>query len=247
MAHPAPGPRPAFLDAEWFESTKLAADRFLIHEPNNAEAFAIRARARMKLGERLAAAQDFSRAITNTARPAPELYLERAQAQVAEGGAHLAEALQGLEQGMAVLGPLVTLQSLAINVEVQQNRVDAALARIDKVMAQFPRKETWLARRGEILQQSGRNKEAAEAFQSALTALTLYPPVAATSQPWSIWKTHPHVARLHRPAGIRPGPVVPIVLPRSKPKRERAPPRLPIQPLAHTPRLTFRSRIAPVI
>lgn len=164
-----------FLDAEWFESTKLAADRFLIHEPNNAEAFAIRARARMKLGERLAAAQDFSRAITNTARPGPELYLERAQAQVAEGGAHLAEALQGLEQGMAVLGPLVTLQSLAINVEVQQNRVDAALARIDKVMAQFPRKETWLARRGEILQQSGRNKEAAEAFQSALTALDTLP------------------------------------------------------------------------
>lgn len=76
---------------------------------------------------------------------------------------------------MAVLGPLVTLQSLAINVEVQQNRVDAALARIDKVMAQFPRKETWLARRGEILQQSGRNKEAAEAFQSALTALDTLP------------------------------------------------------------------------
>lgn len=164
-----------FLDAEWFASAKVAADRFLIHEPNNAEACSIRARARVKLGERLAAVQDFTRAITNTARPAPELYIERAQALTAEGGEHLAAALQGLEEGMAALGPLVTLQSLAIDVEVRQKRVDAALARIDRVMAQFPRKETWLTRRGEILLQAGRNKEAAVAFQSALTALDTLP------------------------------------------------------------------------
>lgn len=165
-----------FLDAEWFTSAKVSAGHFLVHEPNNAEAFSIRGRARAKLGEHLAAALDFSRAITNTSRPAPELYIERAQALTAEGGEHLAAALKGLEEGMAALGPLITLQSLAIDVELRQNRVDAALSRIDRVMAQFPRKETWLARRGEILQQAGRSKEAAEAFQSALSALDALPP-----------------------------------------------------------------------
>ena len=165
-----------FLDAEWYESAKVAADRFLAREPNHSEALVTRARARAKLGERLGAAEDYSRAITNSPTPGPELFIERAQVLVAEGGNHLAAALQGLEQGMAKLGPLVTLQLPAIDVELKQNRVDAALERLDKVTAQFPRKETWLARRGEMLQQAGRNAEAAEAFRAALKALDTLPP-----------------------------------------------------------------------
>jgi tetratricopeptide (TPR) repeat protein len=165
-----------YLDAEWFASAKVAADRFLEREPNHAEALATRARARIKLGERLAAAEDFSRAITNSAAPAPELFMERAQTLVAEGEAQFATALQGLEQGMAKLGPLVTLQMSALEIELKQKRPDAALARLDKIMAQFPRKETWLVRRGEILQQSGRVKEAADAYQEALKSLTGLPP-----------------------------------------------------------------------
>ena len=165
-----------FLEAGWFESAKVAADRFLTQEPSNAEALTIRARARVKLGERLAAAEDYSRAITNSPTPSPDLFIERAQTLAAEGSAHLEAALQGLEQGIARLGPLVTLQLPALEVELKQNRVDAALARLDKVTAQFPRKETWLTRRGEILRHAGRNREAAEAFKAALQAMATLPP-----------------------------------------------------------------------
>lgn len=165
-----------FLDAGWNESAKVAADRFLTQLPNNAEALTIRARARVKLGERLAAAEDYSRAITNSSPPSPDLFIERTRALMAEGDAYLDRALAGLEQGIAKLGPLVTLQLPAIDVELKQKRVDAALARLDKLMAQFPRKETWLARRGEILQQAGRNREAVEAFTAVLKALDTLPP-----------------------------------------------------------------------
>lgn len=164
-----------FLDAQWFQSAKVAADRFLAIQPGHAEALMTRARAQVRLGEGVAAARDYSEAIRVSAPPTPELYLERAQALAAEGGPHLAEALRGLEEGLAELGPLVTLQLAAIEIEIQQNHVDAALARIDKLMAHYPRKETWLARRGDILRQAGRTREAAEAFQAALQAMETLP------------------------------------------------------------------------
>jgi predicted negative regulator of RcsB-dependent stress response len=165
-----------YLDAEWFESAKAAADRFLAVEPRHAAALVVRARARERLGEHLGAADDFTRAIAASAEPAPELYIERAQAEAAEGGPHVDAALRGLDQGMAKLGNLVTLQMAAIELEAMQHRVDAALARVDSILANAPRKETWLTRRGEILQQTGRTAEAAQSFQAALAALESLPP-----------------------------------------------------------------------
>ena len=165
-----------FLEAGWCESAKVSADCFLAKEPDNAEALTVRARARVKLGERLAAVEDYTRAISHASPPSPDLYLERAQALQAEGDAHLGTALVGLEQGLARLGPLVTLQLPALEIEVKQHRVDAALARLDKIMNQFPRKETWLMRRGEILREAGRPGEAVVAFQQALQALDALPP-----------------------------------------------------------------------
>jgi hypothetical protein len=43
-------------------------------------------------------------------------------------------------------------------------------------MANSPRKETWLARKGEILQRADRKAEAAAAYRSALVAMETLPP-----------------------------------------------------------------------
>lgn len=164
-----------FLEAHWPMSAQAALDRFLSRQPNHADALATRARVMFKLGQNLAAAQDYSQAITHSIDPKPELYLERAQVLMTEGGAHLQTALQGLDEGIKKIGPLVTLQLYAIDIEIKLKRFDAALARLERVAAQSPRKETWLARRGEILQQAGRDKEAREAFQAAVTAINSLP------------------------------------------------------------------------
>src|SRR5206468_8109047 len=84
-------------------------------------------------------------------------------------------ALRSLEEGIKKIGPIVTLQLFAIDLEVKQKRYDAALTRLEQISAQFPRKETWLARRGEILQQAGRDKEARDAFRDALKAISILP------------------------------------------------------------------------
>ena len=166
-----------FLEANWPLSAKVTLDRFIGKYPNHAEALVTRARALVKLNQRLAAAEDYSRAITNTTEGRPELFLERAQAYAAEGQGHVDDAIKGLDEGVQKLGPLVTLQLYAIDLDTENKRFDAALTRLDSVMAKAPRKETWLERRGNILRQAGRPADARSAYEEALKSMDTLPPM----------------------------------------------------------------------
>jgi predicted Zn-dependent protease len=85
-------------------------------------------------------------------------------------------ALGGLDEGIARLGPLVSLEQPAIELELQARRWDQALHRLDRLAAQSPRKESFHERRGQILLQAGRRAEARQAFRAALFALAALPP-----------------------------------------------------------------------
>lgn len=157
---------------------RSALDRFLAKHPDHAEGLATRARVLVSLGHGLAAGADYTRAIAAAERldrPNPEYYLERARALAAEGGDHADEALRGLDEGVRRLGPLMVLQLYAIDLELAGKRYDAALARLDTLAAQSPRKEPWLARRGEILEQAGRAAQARLAYEQALAAIESLP------------------------------------------------------------------------
>jgi tetratricopeptide (TPR) repeat protein len=163
----------ALLEAGRAVAARVVLDRYLALHPDHAEARVARARALAALGQFRAAAADYTRAIDRLPRPDPDLYLERARAELA--AQEIRSALAGLDAGMARLGPVPALQMLAIELELKLGRVDAALARLEKAAAQSPRKETWLARRGEILAQAGRRKEARAAYVAALAAIEALP------------------------------------------------------------------------
>jgi len=165
-----------FLEASWPLSAKVSLDRFLSKYTNHVEALVIRARTLAKLERRLEAAADYTHAINVSTESRPELYFERAQVLAGEGGPYSKEAIRGLDDGMKKLGPLVTLQLCALDIEVKQKQYDDALKRLEGLTAKSPRKETWLARRGEILQEAGRKSEAREAFNAALQAMETLPP-----------------------------------------------------------------------
>ena len=165
-----------FLEANWPLSCETAVNRYLAKNPENWEGLMIRARARAKLSRGLEAAQDYTRAIAKAPDGRPELFLERAQALAGAGKDHIDEAIKGLDEGIQNMGPLVTLQLYAMDLESEHGRYDAALKRIDNVMAKAPRKETWLERRGNILRQAGRLDEARKAYQAALDAMKTLPP-----------------------------------------------------------------------
>ena len=165
-----------YLDIGWPLSAKESIDLYLRHEPASTEAWTLRAHALVQLGEPIAAARDFTRAITHHLSPGPELFIDRARAYALAGEEYYGKALGSLDEGIHLLGPLVTLQLPAIDYELDRKNYNAALQRLDLLAAQSPRKESWLKRRGEILLEAGRNEEARATFQQALDALQSLPP-----------------------------------------------------------------------
>nr|MBA3515424.1 tetratricopeptide repeat protein [Pyrinomonadaceae bacterium] len=150
------------------QAAKVALDRFLGKHPAHFEALTTLARVLVKLGRRAEAEQ--------TLTPEPELYVERARAlaEPVEAG-NTGEALRVLDEGVAKLGPLVTLQLYAVDLELRLKNYGAALERLDSVAVQSSRKEVWLTRRGEILLRAGQQMQAREAFAAALAAVESLP------------------------------------------------------------------------
>ena len=158
-----------------YKQARIVLDGFLRDHPTQLDALITRGRVLFKLALRHGAAKDFTQAIAVAQPPEPELYLERAQILSVEQN-DINYALRGLDEGIARLGPLATLELAAIDLELRQKDFDAALTRLDLVMAQSERKEAWLIQRGEILKAAGRNDEAREAFNAALLAIESLPP-----------------------------------------------------------------------
>lgn len=164
-----------FLAAGHPQKAEVVLRRFLEAAPDHPAALVARARALAKLGRHLDAADEYTRAIQHAPVPLPAYYLERAQALAHGGDAHRGAAIRGLDEGMARLGPLVTLALAAIELEVEGGRFDAALARLERLTARTPRQESWLARRGDILERAGRTQAARESFQRALAEIEKLP------------------------------------------------------------------------
>jgi tetratricopeptide (TPR) repeat protein len=164
------------LEAGWYEQALSHLNEFLSQNPRHTDGLVTRARVLAKLGKNLAAAADFTEAILHSAQPAPEYYIERAQAFCNAGAEHVETALRGLDEGVQKIGPIVTMQLYAIELEISLKRYDAALNRLEQIMSASHRKEKWLMRRGEILQLAGRYEEAQAVYQQALKEIETLPP-----------------------------------------------------------------------
>ena len=160
------------LRSRQFQQAREALDRYITRHRDHPEAFLTRAQVLLELGDAAASARDYGRAIAELEgmeQSKPEHYLEwsRAFAEVGDHG----QALRALDQGIARLGPIVSLQLPAIDLELTRGQYDAALARLETVSEQSPRVEPWLVRRGEILEQAGRLTEALCIYEEALAGL----------------------------------------------------------------------------
>ncbi|MFQ5652365.1 MAG: tetratricopeptide repeat protein [bacterium] len=162
--------------AGWYDRAKPVLDRFLAKQPGNVEALLTRGRVLTHLGGNLAAAEDFTQAIRHASEPTPEVYIERARALSNAGRDHIPDAIRGLDEGLARLGQIVTLQLYAIELNLNLGDTDAALQRLELISQQAPRKEKWLFRRGEILRQAGRLQAARDSFVQALDLIASLAP-----------------------------------------------------------------------
>jgi len=176
------------LSADNPQPALAAVDRFLAHDGNHAGGRLTRARILVKLGSRREAVDEFTRGIelarggadersgAQDSRGAqPDDYLERARVLACEGEARIDEAIRGLDEGAAALGGAITLQMLAVDLEVDLRRWDAALQRLAALETKANRKEAWIARRADVLLLAGRNEEAGRVYASALAVIDALP------------------------------------------------------------------------
>jgi predicted Zn-dependent protease len=162
-----------FYESARYPEAYRALTTFLQMAPGHAEALVLRARTRIHLGQRNAADLDFADALTNNRDPSPELYVERAQNLAQSGKA--GPALAVLDQGIARLGALVTLDEAALTIEQRAKRFDQALLRIDAMLSRSEHKEHLLARKAQILDAAGNKIAAREVRQQALVQIEALP------------------------------------------------------------------------
>lgn len=160
------------LDEHRPSDAASAATRYLAVEGRHVQALLVRARAFARLGRRGDAVADFTRAIE--LEPVPDVVIERARL-LEESPADLEEALLGVEDGRRRIGPVITLDLEALDIERRLRRYDAALRRLDDITARSPRKEQWLARRGSLLEEAGRPADALASYEAALSAAAALP------------------------------------------------------------------------
>ena len=168
----------SYYDQARYREAITHLNRFLAREPGNIRGLLVRARAWHQLGQYQRAAGDYTVAIEQfqpPQKPTPVFYLERARALEAAGGRYIDDAVQGLEEGLRVLGPIITLELYAVELQTKRGRYDAALQRMDRVIKRSARKEEYLVRRSEVLMQAGRSDEARQDLQSAQDALDKVP------------------------------------------------------------------------
>ncbi len=162
-------------EAGWLHSARGILDGYILKHPEVLEARLYRARVLVDLKETLAAVEDYTFALERLSDPRHEHYLERAKALAQNGEAYLDRAITSLDEGMVRLGPLITLQLYAIELELAKENYSGALERLDRITEKATRKEKWLAQRGDILRQAGKLDQARSAYAESLGHIARLP------------------------------------------------------------------------
>jgi tetratricopeptide (TPR) repeat protein len=149
-------------------------NQFLEIHPAHIDAHLLLARVHTEMGEHAAAAAEYDWVTNHAERPQPEYFLEHANSLNAAGKP--LEAIKSLDAAMARLGPLISLAMPAIELERRSERWDAAIERVDSILANTARKETWYALRAEIQRDAKRHDAAladAKKSEAAIQALPI--------------------------------------------------------------------------
>lgn len=152
-------------------------DLYLLRHEITAEALLVKARSYRALKQYQQATQLYQAALSDistiNSETSPEWYLEFADTLTKTGDKQ--QALKVLQQGIKQIGEISVFQVKAAELEVDLGLYNAALKRIDQLLAMSQRKDIWLSRRADILSRAGQHKEAQQTYEQAYAALQSLP------------------------------------------------------------------------
>lgn len=159
----------AYLQKEVADSALLHIDHYLASDPQNPTALMTKGDAYQQLGNPDLAAVTYEEAIVlkgDKAKVQDYVSWANATAQI-----NPQSAIQCLEKGMQQFGLLITLQELALQLEIKNALYDNAIKRINAIMKPLQRKETWLVRKAEVYEQSQQPQAAKATYREAQKAI----------------------------------------------------------------------------
>jgi tetratricopeptide (TPR) repeat protein len=159
----------ALLAAGDARAARAELDRVLRRNRDAYGTLFARGRVWLALGNPKHAADDFGRAIAGLKMPRPEHVIARRDALLSLG--RRAAALRALDEGMARIGHVASLELAAIDLELDLGRDERALGRLERLLATTPANPVWVARRADILRRTGRMPEARAEYARALTMI----------------------------------------------------------------------------
>jgi predicted Zn-dependent protease len=148
------------FDIKNFNKAEKSLKKYLQKDAESFEGNLTLARVYSKQKKTEEAFKYFTKAIIISPDDSIEIYLERAKLLAGEN--QFKRAIKGLDEGISKLGQILTLQNMAINLEVKRQNYDSALKRLDRLMEKMPRKESFQLREGEIYLQAGQYCRAKE-------------------------------------------------------------------------------------
>lgn len=170
-----------FMEAETLAAAGRHAEalpryeRFLAETSQHPGALLGRARSLAAVGRTSEAVTALDAALASMASPDPGVLMERARLRTVQGPGHLADALDGLNDGIDILGAVPALVAMAVDLEVRLGRTDQALERIDTMLAGKTFGSDWLVMKARVLAAAGKKNEAADAYRLALSAIDALP------------------------------------------------------------------------
>src|SRR5262249_13166900 len=138
------------------DSDALASlTRHLAAHPDDPLGLRLRARIEASQGDRLAAARDLGLAIRRLPAPEPARHVAPPRLLRAPGPDHVVAAEATLDEGIARLGSIPSLELERVDLAEARGDFSSALARLDGMAERLERPGAWLTRRAELLERSG--------------------------------------------------------------------------------------------
>lgn len=162
-----------------FVKARTYFDTVLYAAPGNVAALEYRARLLHDAGEYDDAIKDLANYLTLVDRPNPGHYIlmarmlsePRLTRLATSPASDLGPALAALDQGIAQLGPTPQLQQYAIKLELEQNRLTQALARLESLESTLGNSPQWKVQLGELLLVLGETDRARTHLEAAILQL----------------------------------------------------------------------------
>lgn len=144
---------------------------FLKAHPESADGLIIRSGIHQQKKDELAAQKDLELAFSNIENPHPKHYIDIAETVLRANPANSQEALMWLQKGQNQFGFDIVLKEKEIEILTISQQYEKALSTVDEVLNNFPRKEKWLFKKGEIAELAGQVQNAQSFYTATIQAI----------------------------------------------------------------------------